>query len=375
VSLTQDIKEYALDIGNCKVGISPATEFTSYIAQLREREDMYSFYINDPRQPLSGANPKTGMPTAKSIISVAFDYARESFPDTLLKSIGRAYLSRAYTPPPHRINGTRNLLMHEFLVKKGIQVSNALSLPQRQAAARAGVITYGNNNFAYVDGVGSFVILHSFIVDAELDYDEPTMIVKCPEGCNKCQKACPTGAIYEPLKLNPRKCISYNCWFTTGRPGISSYIPPKIREKMGQRVHGCDVCQEACPRNAKRLKLQLPENEFLALVARDFSLTKMLHMDGGFYESRVVPLMYNYIKEKKYFQRNAAIALGNTRDPAFIGDLARAMDAPDDVIRSYAAWALGQIGGQSAKAILERKLSLETEPAVKAEIKDALAKA
>ena len=59
------------------------------------------------------------------------------------------------------------------------------------------------------------------------------------------------------------------------------------------------------------------------------------------------------IKEKKYFQRNAAIALGNLGDPAFIPDLAVAMNDPEDLVRVYAAWTLGKIGGRSANQILE----------------------
>ena len=90
------------------------------------------------------------------------------------------------------------------------------------------------------------------------------MEVKCPEGCSACMKACPTQAIYEPQKLNPRKCISFNNWWTQdGRPKVTSRIPPEIREKIGTRVHGCDVCQEVCPRNQARLKANLPKDDFL----------------------------------------------------------------------------------------------------------------
>lgn len=41
----------------------------------------------------------------------------------------------------------------------------------------------------------------------------------------------------------------------------------------------------------------------------------MLNMTGGVFKTRVRPIMYNYIKEPRYFLRNAAVALGNLRDP------------------------------------------------------------
>jgi epoxyqueuosine reductase len=373
VSLTQDIKEYALDLGYSKVGITTADPFPSYIEELNSRREMYAFYIEMPHQPLRGANPKSIMPSAKSIISVAYDYAKQSFPKELLGKIGRLYQARVHNAPAHRINGARYELMKRFLKQTGCRVGQRISLPERFAAARAGVTTYGKNNFAYAAGIGSFVVLGSFVVDIELDYDEPTIEMKCPEKCTACMDACPTQAIYEPLKLNPRRCILYNNAMTTGRPGTNTYIPPEIREKMGLRVHGCDTCQEVCPRNQRRLKANLPQNEFLVGLAKDFSLSKMLNMTDEFYATRVQPIMYNYNVDKKYLRRNAAIALGNQGEPEYIPDLAQALEDPEEVVRCYAAWALGRIGGGQARRILEASLSRETSDAAKTEIKEALA--
>lgn len=84
--------------------------------------------------------------------------------------------------------------------------------------------------------------------------------------------------------------------------------------------------------------------------------------------------MYNYIKDRKYFQRNAAIALGNLGDPAFIPDLEIAMNNPEDLVREYTAWALGRIGGRLAKQVLEVSSKRETSERVKKEIEKALAK-
>jgi epoxyqueuosine reductase len=121
------------------------------------------------------------------------------------------------------------------------------------------------------------------------------------------------------------------------------------------------------------LKANLPRNEFLERVAEDFELAKVLNLTDEFYLRRVQPLMYNYLKEKKYFQRNAAIALGNTHDPAFILDLAKAMEDSEELVRGYAAWALGQIGGSRAGQILEASLRRETTESARREIEAALA--
>ena len=119
----------------------------------------------------------------------------------------------------------------------------------------------------------------------------------------------------------------------------------------------------------------MSRNEFLTEVAQDFELIKLLNLSDEFYIKRVQPLMYNYIRDKKYFQRNAAIALGNMGDPTFIPDLAQAMQDPEGLVRGYAAWALGKIGGRRAKQILEASLVRETDEFAKKEIQDVLAAA
>jgi len=373
MSLTSQIKDYALNIGYSKVGIIPAVDFPEYIDDLTKRNDMYGFYLNSPYRPLAVADLKSLMPSAKSIITTAYDYAQKSFPKELTNKIGKVYQARSYDPPPEYINGARPELMRTFLRKLGCEVGEKIVLPERVVAAKAGITNYGRNGFAYAEGIGSFIYLKSFIVDKELEYDKPTLKEVCPEGCSACMKACPTKAIYEPHKINPLRCIAFNTFLTQeGMAGC--YIQPEIREKMGTKIQGCDICQDVCPLNQERLKCKLPDDEFLVKVAQDFSLSQMLTMTDEFYETRVRPLLYNYIKERKYFQRNAAIALGNLQDPAYVPNLAIAMNDPEELVRGYAAWGLGKIGDRTAKQVLEDNLSKETSESVKEEIRQALSR-
>ena len=375
MSLSEDIKDFGLDLGYSKVGITTADGFPDYVTELNARKDMYGWYLAGGYQPVAGAEPRSVMPSAKSIVVTVFDFSKESFPEKLVGKIGRFYQARGYLTPRHRINGARRQLMQEFLESNGCEVAPPRPVvPERLAAARAGITNYGKNTFAFAEGVGSFILITAFIIDAELDYDQPTLEVKCPPKCTACFDACPTGSLYEPLKMNPRTCIAFNTFITQdGFPaGITGYIPPEIREKMGTWIHGCDICQEVCPRNQKRLKAKLPHNEFLVKLAQDFELTNVLNLSDEYYSKRVQPLMYNYIREKKYFQRNAAIALGNTGDPTFIPDLAQAMQDSEELVRSYSAWALGKIGGSQAKQILETSLAREPSEVVRREIEAAI---
>ena len=374
MSLTQDIKDYALDLGYSRVGVTTAAAFDGYVEELRARADMYAFHITSARQPLVASDPRAFYPGARSIISVAYDYARGSFPSSLTAHVGRLYLARCYEPPPSRIDGARHRLMEDYLRQRGCQVFGPIKkgYPDRLAAARAGIATFGDNTFAYAGAGGSFVVLTSFVVDAELEVDEPTVQSRCPEGCRRCIDACPTGALYAPRKLDPRRCIAYNHWITAGRPGIDTHIALDVRERMGVKVHGCDVCQEVCPRNARALGRGGGPDPFLERIARDFSLTGLLDMTEEFYARCVNPIMYNYIQDRKWFRRNAAIALGNLGDREHVVDLGRALADPEDVVRAHAAWALGRLGGARARGLLEAGLGRETCAEVVAEIRGAL---
>ncbi|MCK5805263.1 MAG: HEAT repeat domain-containing protein, partial [Lentisphaeria bacterium] len=196
----------------------------------------------------------------------------------------------------------------------------------------------------------------------------------CPEGCRLCIDACPTGAL-EPFKLNPRKCIAYNCFMSQDdyAPSTSSHIPPEIRTQMGSWIHGCDICQEVCPRNQRKLRANPPVNEFLARIAAEFDLRKVLLLTDEYYEEALRPVMYNYIRGKKYFQRNAAIAMGNSGDRSHVPYLAQALEDPEPLVRGYSAWALDRLGGEEARAAIEKAFAMETDESARSEMESALA--
>jgi epoxyqueuosine reductase len=378
MSLTQQIKEEALYLGFTKAGVTTADDFPEYIEVLEARPDTYAFYTQSPRNPLGGARPRSVFAAAKSIISVAYDYSFIDYPEKLLGKIGRIYQARCYLAPPSLINGARLEMYKSFLSGKGCTVLEPILVPDRMAAARAGVATFGDNNFAYVDDAGSFLCLSSIVVDVELEYDTPTMASGCPPNCRKCIDACPTGALVAPRTLVPRRCIPFNNWScryaVDEKTADFNNIPGDVRERMGTIVHGCDICQEVCPRNRRTLSMANHKDSYLEKAAMEFDLAKMLNMDDAYYQDVIRPLMYNYINEKKYFQRNAAIALGNTGDEKYLPDLAKAMRDKEEVVREYSAWGLGRIGGAKAKGILEESLIQEKSQIVRRGIASALQK-
>ena len=61
--------------------------------------------------------------------------------------------------------------------------------------------------------------------------------------CRSCIDICPTNAIISDYKIDARKCISY---LTIEHKGP---FPISIRDKIGNKIYGCDDCLSICPWN------------------------------------------------------------------------------------------------------------------------------
>lgn len=377
MSLTEEIKSYVLELGYSRVGITTAEPFPVFAQALEERSQDYDWAIDSGLRLGRAVDPQDRLPGARSIVVAVYDYFRERFPENLVGKIGRLYQSRSYIEPPTRLGGARVHLMRQFLEAKGMQVGRwfliASGVPDRLAAVRAGVGEIGRNTFVCTPGIGTFVLIHTFIVDAELEYDTPAKLTHCPPDCRLCIEACPTGAIVADFRLNPRRCLTFSHVVNVhGFRNTSPYIDPELRPKMASWIHGCDVCQEACPRNQAKLKAELPVSAFLEETAKHFSLPGLLRMDKETETKAVAPLLHIYMRDRKYFQRNAAVALGNSGDPEMVPHLAGAMEDPEELVRAHAAWALGNLGGAAARRALESNRPRESGAQAKEEIRTAL---
>lgn len=345
-AVTKRIKMKGLELGFSHVGIIPCRDFDEYAEVYRSRPN-YRLWVDNPSSIYEGCYPSKYFPQGKSIVCATYGFSDIDFPKELLDFVGRIYLARCYVPVPEIIAGRRFTAMAEFLQSLGMDVyAGPIEPPVRYVAFNAGIVWYANNNFVGTDEDGTFIVVYTWIVDEELEYDEPTPIADgdgvcdngCPEGCTICIDACPTNAIVEPRELNPLRCILMN---------DLTPVVTDVADDMAQHIHGCDVCQVVCPRNRDVLKKPKRRDPFLDALVDDFSLEKILLMDSfedDYYKDVVYPIMYNYIRDIDIFRKSAAVAMGNSGKVEYIPALEQAAEKFSEFPSGAAAqWALEKL--------------------------------
>src|SRR4029077_12823585 len=114
------------------------------------------------------------------------------------------------------------------------------SLVDREAAYLAGLGWYGKNANLLLPGRGSWFVLGLGVTDAPLPTD--TRVADGCGSCRRCLDGCPTGAIVAPGVVDARRCLA---WLVQS-PGV---FPRDTRAALGNRLYGCDECQEGGPPN------------------------------------------------------------------------------------------------------------------------------
>ncbi len=207
----------------------------------------------------------------------------------------------------------------------------------------AGIGFKGRNTLAILPEMGSWAVLGHIVSTYPFEPLERDGVVRkiaaarCPEGCTRCIDACPTGALSLPGRLDASRCISYR---TIEHKGLlDDAVPP---EQTGNRVFGCDACQEVCPLN-HRVK-ETPAEAFLRDIAgasRDLrELLNLKNREDVLSRFAGSPLMR---AGRSSLVRNACIAAGNSGDTSLLPDLLVLTGDDDEGICKHASRAVEQL--------------------------------
>ena len=206
---------------------------------------------------------------------------------------------------------------------------------ERELAYRAGFGWIGKNAMLINKKFGSYLFLSEVILKEKLEANEEQIQTDLCYNCTRCIDACPTGAIIEPRLINATLCIGY---LTVEYRGI---IPEELRDRMGNWVFGCDICQEVCPFNHKipitRIKDFTPrEGTFAPEIGELLSLS-----EEDFEERfRGTP-----VRRSKYegFMRNVIIAAGNSGNPEYVRQLRKLLELQSKLWTPHIEWAIEKL--------------------------------
>jgi epoxyqueuosine reductase len=352
--LAERVRAAGLGLGFARVGFTRVTPLA--VGETRFTEWLKNGYQGDLSYLETAARhqPQALLAQARTLIAVALSYrSREVVPlrshaegAPLTGVVARYARGEDYHDVTRGklrrlADAVANLIGRPILARHCVDTAPLL---ERAAAERAGLGFAGKSTMTIVLGLGTFVTLGELLVDVEIAEDSP-IEPRCG-ACRLCLDACPTGAFVDAFTLDARRCISY--WTIEN----SGAIPRELRPLIGQRVFGCDVCQDVCPFNASsnvREANALPAHE--RLIAPD--LIELLELGSARYRSFVKGTALRRV-HREGLARNAAVALGNARDVRAVAPLIRVVAGHKSaLVRAHAAWALGEIGPLVGESALE----------------------
>ncbi|OQA12535.1 MAG: Epoxyqueuosine reductase [Chloroflexi bacterium ADurb.Bin360] len=323
------------------VGFAPvgaARTWESYRAWLAQGYAGAMEYLARPDALARRADPRALMPSAKSVIVAAAGYTREALPP-LLPLHGRvaryAWGADYHRWVLQRLEQFTRLLAEALGHLEARCYVDTGPILEREWAVTAGVGWQGKNTCLLNPQLGSFFFLGVILADREL---QPAPVPDFPTcgSCTRCLDACPTGALIAPGVLDARRCLSY---LTIEHRGA---IPEPFRSLMGEHVFGCDICQEVCPWN-QRAQVAPKGIPDLSPFHTTLVLPELLSLNAEEFRARFRPTAL-WRATPEGLARNAAVVLGNLRDPAASPVLEwAAREHSSALVREHAAWALSAI--------------------------------
>ena len=373
-SLTLSIKAKARRLGFDLIGITspePPEHLETYKRWIAQGCHGGMAYLASERALHRRADPRLILPECESILVLGTNYLPKAT-STNPESVPAQIAAYAQGEDYHDVLVQRLKVLVSY-VEEVLQkpVPNRIytdtgPILERELAQRAGLGWIGKNTCLINPKLGSYILLAEVFFGISLQFDAPFVEDRCG-ACSRCIDACPTSCIRPDRTIDARQCLSY---LTIEEKGA---IPSHLRPAIGDWLFGCDVCQQVCPWNIRFAK----PAEDTAFQPRPFleepdpkpilELTQERWQDNLHGSPLLRP-------KRRGLIRNAAVVAANTGDVAAIPQLADLLHHDKEhLIRSHAAWALGQMGDERSKALLEDAWDKETEPDVRAEIEAALA--
>lgn len=364
MGLKKYIIERSKEIGIDAIGFTDCNRLNNLKGYLIERRKNNKETEFEERDIEKRIDPKKVFPSCKSIITIGVSYNVEINDKVEYKFKGKISKS-SWGEDYHRVIKERmgkltNEIKKELDFKYEYFVDTG-PLIDRELAKKSGVGWYGKNCSIINNFYGSFIFIGYILTDLDIEPD-----IEVEEGCNDCNlciKACPTGALEEPYRLNPKKCISY-------LTQTKNEIPYELREKMGIKIYGCDICQLVCPVNKGAIKSD--KNEFIPKITKGYiDIEELFTLSNRQFKEKYGHMSGSW-RGRNILRRNSLIVLGNMKEKRNIYFLKKLLNDENPMIRKYTAWAILNIDTNMGIPIIRKTIESEKSEDVKKEIESLL---
>ena len=326
----RELARLAEELGLDAVGAAPAEPYEETERTIRERRarGLFADMKFTMAYPEVSCHPETLLPEARTVVAAALCYyAPGPEPESGEGRLPRYTWSDAYEALRERLDALGRRLGGRYRV-----LVDANQHVDREAAARSGVGFYGKNTLLITRRHGSWVVLGVLVTDVEIE-PTPPLGIDCGS-CTLCIDACPTDALDEPGTLDATRCLSY--WTQSSKP-----IPDDYRSELGDRVYGCDICQDVCPWN-RGIERRRADEPVAAGAEPAVSLVDWLEAEDDDLRLRYDRLFVPR-NDPRYLRRNALVALGNSGTREHRPLLAAYAASDDELLREHAEWALERL--------------------------------
>ena len=269
---SSEIKRIVTEAGAVAVGIAEAGPVEPWAEELyQQRVSDGSFGTMDylARYPDVRRDPRLLLEGARSIIVAAFSYKPDEEWEAMNASNSLHWARYALGRDYHEeVRERLARVADSITTATGAScrvTTDTAPLRERYWAVKAGVGFTGINNQLIIPGTGSWCVLGEILTTLQLPADEPCRL-SC-DGCMRCVRACPGGALDGCGGMDARRCMSY-----ITIESKETDCPTRLK---GGRIYGCDVCQEVCPHNAgvkpSAIENFRPRRSIMSLTRDDIS--------------------------------------------------------------------------------------------------------
>ena len=291
-------------------------------------------------------DPRVLWPDVRSIVMLGMNYGPQGDPLAGLagKSSGNISVYARHRDYHEVVKGKLKMLGQWLAGTAGGEIKvfvDTAPVMEKPLAAAAGLGWQGKHSNLVARGLGSWLFLGSIFTTLELAPDAAEAD-HCGS-CRACLDACPTDAFPAPYHVDARRCISY---LTIEHKGV---VAPEFREKIGNRIYGCDDCLAVCPWNkfaqaGREAKLSA-RSDLVSPALADLAALD----DAGF------RAMFSGSPVKRIgwarFLRNVLIAIGNSRDVALLPVVVERLGDASPLVRGMAVWALNRLDPARARGM------------------------